>query len=88
MRDTIERFLRGEFYLHLATMFLLQFIVVAFFILLFNTHLANWLLFFTPIIFGVGKELLDKKEGKNISISDIIGTLIGGYLAILMLKII
>ena len=77
VRRKIELFLRGEFFLHLTTMFLIQTIV--------NDLTSIWGgVFFLPILIGIGKELLDKKEGKQISISDIIGTLVGGYLSILI----
>ena len=77
IRRKIELFFRGEFYLHLVTMFLFQAIV---FIVTSNLFVN----FSIPIILGFLKEKLDMKEGKKFSISDFIGTLVGGYLFILI----
>ena len=80
LRDKIERFLRGETYLHFATMFFIQVIIL-------QLNLPFWVFCIIPIVVGVGKELFDKfHDGKYISLTDILGTVLGGYSAILILK--
>lgn len=87
MLRKIEGFLRGELYLHIATMFLCMVILLQLLPLSGNS-LPLWILLLIPIAVGLLWELSWKwYNQKPIVISDIIGTMIGGYLAIVILKL-
>lgn len=85
---SIELFFRGEFWLHLATMFIVMVLLIQL-AQLAGIYLPNYVLFPIPLIVGIIWEFFWKKvKHKPISISDIIGTVLGGVLAILILKFI
>lgn len=67
----VELFLRGEFYLHFATMFIIQSMVL-------KTGFVT-IGYVLPIILGASKEIYDVKKGKEFSTSDSIGSILGGY---------
>ena len=78
----IEVFLRGEIWLHLVTMFFLMTILLKLIVL------PIWLLVTIVGVVAIGWELFWKYKRQNaISMSDILGTIIGGILAILILKL-
>lgn len=77
IRRKVELFFRGEFYLHLVTMFLIQCLLMEF----FGLSVPSYLL---PVFCGIIKEILDLKEGKGFSFSDVLGTVLGGYLYIIL----
>lgn len=86
VRNKLEIFLRGETFLHLATMFLIQTVFVQLTVRISGHYPQMWLQLILPIIIGVGKELFDKYvDKKYISITDIVGTVIGGYMAVILL---
>ena len=76
----IELFLRGEFWLHIATMFFILTVFQRF------IHIkAFWLLFITLII-ALGWEILWKiVRGNKIDPLDILATTIGGVLSIILI---
>lgn len=84
----IELFFRGEFWLHIATMFFAVIILIKS-ALLAGIYLPNWFLFPLPLIVGVAWEILWKKlKQKPIDITDILATVLGGIIAILILRFI
>ena len=87
MRRKLELFFRGEFYLHLATMFLAMTLLINL-ALLIGVYLPLWFLLPVSLIVGIAWELIWKiYDKKEISISDIIGTLCGGFLSIIILRL-
>lgn len=86
MRRTIELFLRGEFWLHLVTMFFLQaWIMLLAKVVTLELPTAAWLA--VPLLFGFWKEFFDKyHDKKNLSVSDIFGTFVGGSLMIILMQ--
>lgn len=83
MRRNVEIFLRGECFLHLVTMFFIQAWVI---LLVSPEHIYYTLL--APVFIGISKELFDKyHDKKEISYTDILGTVIGGFLMVLHYKI-
>ena len=80
--EQIELFLRGEFYLHLATMFILL-------IFLVQTQIitTTWMGILVSLGLGVAWEFAWKwYKQKPVNLLDIIGTLSGGILAIIFIK--
>lgn len=87
MMKKLELFLRGETFLHLATMFLcmVSLMQVSLFI---GIKLPLWFLFPLSLFVGIAWELVWKiRGGREISITDILGTFTGGVLAILILRL-
>lgn len=74
---TIELFFRGEFWLHLVTMF--------FFTVLF-AKIANppiWVLAIIIVVVAIGWEFFWKYKRQNpIDFWNILGTILGGFIAI------
>ena len=87
LRNKVERFLRGETWLHFVTMFFIQIMIMQICLLVFKIYLPTYFCLALPFVFGLSKELLDKYEGKFVSITDIAGTVVGGFLAILILRL-
>lgn len=83
----IELFLRGEFYLHIVSMFFIMIMIMQIALLL-HYYLPLWILLPIPFVIGIAWELGWKVyKKKPINIFDIIGTAIGGLLAILILRL-
>lgn len=84
----IELFLRGETWLHIVTMFFCMTILIQV-ALFFGFYLPIWSLIILTILVALGWEIIWKISTKKpIDIIDIVGTCIGGILAIIIIKII
>ena len=84
----IELFFRGEFWLHLATMFFCMVMLIQL-TQLIGIHLPVWFLLPLPLVVGTVWEILWKiYKQKPIDILDILGTVIGGVLALTLLRFI
>lgn len=83
----IELFFRGEFWLHLATMFIFMSIFIKL-LLLLNISLPLWVYVLLSVLIGIGWECFWKYYRNGfIDIYDITATVIGGILSIIILCI-
>lgn len=83
----VENFFRGEGWLHLTTMFFIMVMIIQI-PLIFGVKLPIWILLVIPIFTSIFWEVLWNKIRMNpINLFDIVYTVTGGYLAILILKI-
>lgn len=74
----IERGLRSEFTLHLLLMFAMQSILFVF----LGDYYFLW---YVPLVLGLLKEISDVKLKKgSVSYTDILGTVVGGLLAMIV----
>lgn len=75
--NKIERFFRGETWLHFATMFFFQTLIIIIFKIL---SVGNLYLYIIPFFIGFSWEYIGKiTKYKPIVLSDIIATIAGGY---------
>lgn len=82
----IELFFRGEFWLHIATMFFAVIILIKS-ALLAGIYLPNGFLFPLVFVVAIAWELVMKKlKGTPINIYDMVATVIGGTLAIAIFR--
>lgn len=84
MIRNIELFFRGELWLHLVTMFFLMTVGIKLSLLL-NINIPLWVLFLIPPIVALSWEAIWRyKKQKEIDYKDILFTIIGGYISILI----
>lgn len=83
----LNYFVRGEAWLHIATMFMLLTMIMQLALILFNIYLPIWSLGIITVIVATLWEMVGKSfEHKPINLVDIFWTLIGGLISILIFK--
>ena len=76
LRYKIEGFLRGDKFLHFATMFFIATLLI---------HIVPlWVVALMTVFLAIGKEVFDRYEGKEVNYFDILATLLGGVVALLL----